>query len=336
MIINSISKLVEGINLTKDEMIDVMSQILKGEATNSQIAAFVTALRLKGETVDEISGAVQVMRKMATKINTRAENIVDTCGTGGDASNTFNISTTAAFVAAGAGVTIAKHGNRSVSSQSGSADVLKALGVNIDTENTKVEECLNEIGIGFLFAPRLHGAMKHAIGPRREIKIRTIFNILGPLTNPSEAKNQIIGVYDSELAYTLARVLKDMGSEHVFVVHGKDGMDEITLVSNTVVAELKNGVLKEYELNPRHYGLNLCKPEDLQGGNPDQNAAITTSILLGGKGPKRDIVLLNAAAAIIVSKRASNFHEALPLAEKSIDSGKAYQKLENLIKLTQA
>lgn len=336
MIIEAISKIVEGINLSKDEMVGVMTEILKGEATNAQIASFITALRIKGEKVDEIAGAVQVMRKMATKISTGVENIVDTCGTGGDAANTFNISTTAAFVAAGAGVAVAKHGNRSVSSQSGSADVLKSLGVNIDVDEKKVEQCINNIGIGFLFAPRFHNAMKYAIGPRREIKIRTIFNILGPLSNPACTKNQIVGVYDAKLTGTLVRVLKDTGSEHVFVVHGKDGMDEITLTANTSVAELKNGAIKEYEFNPLDYGLTLCEPEELQGGNPDENAEITKSILSGTKGPKRDIVLLNAAAAIIVSKKADNFSEAISLAEESIDSGKANQKLEELIKLTQA
>lgn len=335
MIIKAISKIIEGINLSKDEMISVMSQIFKGEATNSQIASFITALRIKGETVPEIAGAVQVMREMATKVNTRAKNLVDTCGTGGDQANTFNISTTAAFIAAGAGVPVAKHGNRSVSSQSGSADVLKALGVNIEIDVKKVEQCLDEIGIGFLFAPGLHGAMKYAIGPRREIKIRTIFNILGPLTNPAGAKNQIIGVYGPKLTGTLARVLKDTGSEHVFVVHGNDGMDEITLTTKTSVAELKNGVVKEYEFDPQDYGLSLCQPEDLKGGSPEENADITKSILSGAKGPKRDIALLNAAAAIIVSKKAVDFPSALSLAANSIDSGKASQKLEKMIKLTQ-
>ena len=335
MIIEAISKIVDGIDLSKNEMIDVMTEILKGEVTDAQIAAFITSLRIKGETVEEIAGAVQVMRKMATKVNTRAENVVDTCGTGGDAANTFNISTTAAFVAAGAGATVAKHGNRSVSSRSGSADVLKTLGVNIDIDEKKIERCLNEIGIGFLFAPRLHGAMKHAIGPRREIKIRTIFNILGPLSNPAGTKNQLIGVYDSKLTGTLARVLQDIGSDHIFVVHGKDGMDEMTLTTNTSVAELKNGTIKEYEFNPKDYGLVLCKTEDLQGASPEENAEITKSILSGARGPKRDIVLLNAAAAIIVSKKADDFPKAISLAEESIDSGAACQKLEKLIKLTQ-
>ena len=335
MIIKAISKIIEGFDLSKREMVDVMSQILNGQASDAQIAAFMTALRLKGETVEEIAGAAQVMRDKARKISAKTENIVDTCGTGGDGAKTFNISTTAAFIAAGAGVTVAKHGNRSVSSQSGSADVLKALGVNIDVEERKVEQCLNEIGIGFLFAPKLHGAMKHAIGPRREIKIRTIFNILGPLSNPAGAKNQVIGVYDPKLTGVLANVLKDMGSKHVMVVHGKDGMDEITLTTTTSISELKNNVIKEYYFNPRDYGLALCKPADLLGGDPKENAIITTSILLGVKGPQRDIALLNAAAAIIVAQKAENFPLALSLAEESIDSGAAYRKLEKLIKLTQ-
>jgi len=335
MIIDAISKIIEGFDLSKREMVDVMSQILNGQASDAQIAAFMTALRLKGETVEEIAGAAQVMRDKARKISAKTENIVDTCGTGGDGAKTFNISTTAAFIAAGAGVTVAKHGNRSVSSQSGSADVLKALGVNIDVEERKVEQCLNEIGIGFLFAPKLHGAMKHAIGPRREIKIRTIFNILGPLSNPAGAKNQVIGVYDPKLTGVLANVLKDMGSKHVMVVHGKDGMDEITLTTTTSISELKNNVIKEYYFNPQDYGLALCKPADLLGGDPKENAIITTSILLGVKGPQRDIAQLNAAAAIIVAQKAENFPLALSLAEESIDSGAAYRKLEKLIKLTQ-
>jgi len=335
MIIDAISKIIEGFDLSKREMVDVMSQILNGQASDAQIAAFMTALRLKGETVEEIAGAAQVMRDKARKISAKTENIVDTCGTGGDGAKTFNISTTAAFIAAGAGVTVAKHGNRSVSSQSGSADVLKALGVNIDVEERKVEQCLNEIGIGFLFAPKLHGAMKHAIGPRREIKIRTIFNILGPLSNPAGAKNQLIGVYDPKLTGVLANVLKDMGSKHVMVVHGKDGMDEITLTTTTSISELKNNVIKEYYFNPRDYGLALCKPADLLGGDSEENAKITTSILLGVKGPQRDIALLNAAAAIMVAQKADSFPLALSLAEESIDSGAAYRKLEKLIKLTQ-
>jgi anthranilate phosphoribosyltransferase len=335
MIIDAIAKIIEGFDLSKNEMVDVMSQILNGQASDAQISAFMTALRLKGETVEEIAGAAQVMRDKATKINAKTENIVDTCGTGGDGTKTFNISTTAAFITAGAGVTVAKHGNRSVSSQSGSADVLKALGVNIDVEERMVEQCLNEIGIGFLFAPKLHGAMKYAIGPRREIRIRTIFNILGPLSNPAGAKNQVIGVYDPKLTGVLANVLKDMGSKHVMVVHGKDGMDEITLTTTTSISELKNNVIKEYYFNPRDYGLDLCKPADLLGGDSEENAKITTSILLGVKGPQRNIALLNAAAAIMVGQKADNFPSALSLAEESIDSGEAYKKLEKLIKLTQ-
>jgi len=334
MIKEAIAKVVERKNLTEEEMVSVMREIMEGEATPSQIASFITALRMKGETVDEITGAARVMREKALKVKTKASVVVDTCGTGGDEAFTFNISTAAAFVAAGAGLTVAKHGNRSVSSKSGSADVLKALGMNIEAEVEMVEACLDTIGIGFLFAPMMHGAMKHAIGPRREIGIRTIFNILGPLTNPAGAQYQVLGVYRSELTEVLAEVLKNLGSIRAFVVSGNDGLDEITLTSETKVSELKDGEVRTYSIKPEDFGMSRCKLFELQGGDPDDNAGIIREILKGGKGPKRDIVVLNAAAAITASGMAKDIKEGVRLAEESIDSGKALEKLERLIEIT--
>ncbi len=254
MIKEAISKVVDGENLTEEEAIATMNEIMSGEATPAQIASFITALRLKGETIEEITGCARVMREKATRISTNHPLVVDTCGTGGDGAHTFNISTTAAFVVAGAGVPVAKHGNRSVSSSCGSADVLKALGVNIEVEPDVVSNCINEIGIGFLFAPLLHGAMKYAIGPRREIGIRTIFNILGPLTNPASAQAQVLGVYDGSLTEPLAQVLNNLGSTRVFVVHGEDGLDEITTTTNTRISELADGVVRTYTLSPTEFG----------------------------------------------------------------------------------
>lgn len=334
MIKDYIKKVVEGQDLTENEMIDTMNIIMVGEATPAQIGSFLTALRLKGETVDEIKGAATVMRQKATPIQVHSKTIVDTCGTGGDESGTFNISTAAAFVAAGAGLTVAKHGNRSVSSLSGSADVLQSLGVNVEAETKRVEQCLNEIGIGFLFAPFFHPAMKHVISSRREIGIRTIFNVLGPLTNPLEAPSQVIGVYSKSLTHTLADVLKGFGAKHVFVVHGCDGLDEITLTGCSHVSELKENKIHNWKLEPETYGLPLCKPEDLKGGYPNENAEIIQKILNGEKGPKRDITVLNAAAVIIAGGMAENFEKGISLASESIDSGKSLEKLQLLKKLS--
>ncbi len=320
-----------GGNLSQGEMLDVMNQIMSGDATGAQIGAFLTALRLKGETVDEITGAAQVMRDKAVKIKHSYPSVVDTCGTGGDGSGTFNISTTAAFIVAGAGVQVAKHGNRSVSSKSGSADLLKALGVDIEVKIDIVEKCLDRHGIAFLFAPLMHSAMKHAIGPRREIGIRTIFNLLGPLTNPAGAKRQVIGVYDDKLTEPLADVLRKLGSEHLFVVHGSDGLDEVTLTGKTKVSELKNGAVKTWSLNPKDYGLSLCKAEDLKGGDPKRNAEITLAILKGeDKGPKLNISLLNAALAIVAGEKADDIGGGLKKATESVNTGSAYKKLEAL------
>jgi anthranilate phosphoribosyltransferase len=334
MIKEAISKVVSGESLSKEEASNTMDEIMSGEATPAQIACFLTALRLKGETIDEITGCATIMREKVTRIQTNTEILVDTCGTGGDVSHTFNISTIAALVAAGAGVRIAKHGNRAVSSQCGSADVLKALGVNTEADADKVARCIDEAGIGFLFAPMLHPAMKYAIGPRREIGIRTIFNILGPLTNPAGAKSQVLGVYDVRLTEPLAHVLKNLGSRHVFVVHGADGLDEITTTDKTFVTELKDGEVRSFVINPEDFDVTRANKADLIGGTVEENAKIALDILKGEKGAKRDVVLLNASAAIVTGGLASDFAEGIRLASESIDSRKAMKKLETLIEVS--
>ncbi|MSP37450.1 MAG: anthranilate phosphoribosyltransferase [Deltaproteobacteria bacterium] len=332
----AIDKLVNRVNLSEADTVDVMNQIMTGEATPLQVAAFLTALRMKGETVEEITGAARVMREKAHRVNVGGKTVLDTCGTGGDQKGTFNISTTAAFVVAGAGVDVAKHGNRSVSSQSGSADVLGALGVKVDAPKERVEQCIAKIGIGFLFAPLLHEAMKYAVGPRRDIGIRTIFNILGPLTNPAMASHQLIGIYSGELVGAIANVLKNLGSARAMVVHGLEGLDEISLCGPTNVAELRDGQVKEYILEPEQVGLTRCKLEDLHGGSAEQSAQIVKAILAGEKGPARDVVLLNSGAALYVSGKADSVKAGIALAAASIDSGKARQKLEQLVELTNA
>ncbi len=327
----AIAKVIEGADLSRDEMADAMNQIMSGEATDAQIGAFLIALRVKGECVDEIAGAASVMREKATPIVTKHDVIVDTCGTGGDHSGTFNISTTAAFVAAGAGLCVAKHGNRAATSQSGSADVLGALGVNIEASPETVSRCLDDVGIGFLFAISLHGAMKYAIGPRREIGARTIFNALGPLSNPAGATRQVVGVYSAALIETLAGVLGNLGAERAFVVHGSDGLDEMTLTGLTRVSELKNGSVSTYDVSPGDFGLAQASADALKGGDADYNAEITRSILNGEEGPRRDIVLLNAAAAIVAGDKARDLNEGVQVAAEVIDSGKALEKLEGLV-----
>jgi anthranilate phosphoribosyltransferase len=289
---------------------------------------------MKGETVEEITGSARVMREKAVPIKLDARYQVDTCGTGGDMAHTFNISTTAAFVVAGAEVTVAKHGNRSVSSKSGSADVLQALGVNIEIPSHRAEECIKDIGIGFLFAPMMHLAMKYAIGPRREIGIRTIFNVLGPLTNPAKVTAQVMGVYAADLTTLLARALGNLGASHAFVVHGMDGLDEITITDRTRVAEFKDGAVKDYFIHPADFGLATGKADDLKGGDAKENAAITIDVLKGQKGPRRDIVLLNAAAALAAAGRAVDLKQGLTFAAVAIDSGAAMNKLEQLREFT--
>ncbi len=330
MIRETIQKVVDGQDLTERETVDTMNEIMSGEATPAQVASFITALRIKGETIEEITGAARVMREKSTKIHTKHPFAVDTCGTGGDGSHSFNISTTAAFVVAGTEIPVAKHGNRAASSQSGSADVLKALGVNIEIGPEQVGACIDDVGIGFLFAVALHGAMRYAIGPRQEIGIRTIFNALGPLTNPAGAQAQVLGVYAPTLTAPLANVLKNLDSQRAFVVHGGDGLDEITTTTTTQVSELVDGEVNTYTLDPRGLGIPTAQPSDLKGGTPEENADMTLSILRGDKGPKRDIVLLNAAAAIVAGGKAADIAAGLAAAAESIDSGRALEKLEGL------
>ncbi|MFH1287090.1 MAG: anthranilate phosphoribosyltransferase [bacterium] len=330
MIQEAIKKIVEKNDLPEQEAINVMREIMTGIATPSQIACFITALRLKGETVEEIAGCAKVMRETAKKINLKSSTIVDTCGTGGDGTHTFNISTATAFVVAGAGVAVAKHGNRSVSSKSGSADVLQELGVNIEADVLCVEDCVNSTGIGFLFAPLFHPAMKFAIGPRREIGIRTVFNLLGPLTNPADAGFQVLGVYDGELTEVMANVLGKLGSRRVFVVHGEDGLDEVTTTGRTKVSELKDGKVATYFVTPEDFGLKRAGLNDLRGGLPKENAEILLDILRGEKGCRRDIVLLNAAFAISACGKANSIKDGMNIAAESIDSGNALAKLKSL------
>jgi len=331
MIKEALSKIVSGSDLTLAEAREVMREIMRGEATQAQIGAFLTALRMKGETVDEIAGCAQAMRESAIAVKPKRNQLVDTCGTGGDGSGTFNISTTVAFVAAGAGLAVAKHGNRSVSSRCGSADLLQALGVNLELTPEQVAQCIDEVGIGFLFAPKLHPAMKYALGPRQEIGLRTIFNILGPLSNPAQAKRQLLGVYHSDLTELIAEVLRTLGAEHAFVVHGADGLDELSVTGQNKISRLYDGYIETYYLNPQDLGLPRAKLSDLAGGSIEENAAITRALLAGKDGPKRDVILFNAAAVLIAGGKASSFSEGLGLAAEAIDNGSAQRKLHQLI-----
>jgi anthranilate phosphoribosyltransferase len=332
----AIARAANGEDLSDEAAQDAMKQMLSGAATPAQIASLITALRLKGETVTEIAAFARVMRSFARKLAAPAGPVVDTCGTGGDDRGTFNISTVAAIVAAGAGAKVAKHGNRAVSSRCGSADVLRELGVNIACGAEQMERALAEAGLAFLFAPAYHGAMKHAIGPRREIGLRTVFNILGPLTNPAGAKRQLLGVYDPKLTELAAGVLAELGSERAFVVHGADGLDEITLTGPTRITELAGGKLSTYDLRPEECGLAACRPEDLAGGSPQTNAQLARAILQGAKSPKRDVVLLNAGAALAAADLAENIAAGVKLAAAAIDAGKAQAALTALIEITHA
>jgi len=334
MIKDAIAKLADRMSLTEKEAEEAMGEIMDGAAKPAQIAAYLMGLRLKGETVDEIAGSVRAMRARAVRIPVGDPNVVDTCGTGGDGAHTFNISTTTAFVVAGAGLTVAKHGNTAVSSKSGSADLLSALGVNIDLPTERVADCVNDIGIGFLFAPLYHGAMKHCAGPRHEMGIRTMLNILGPLTNPAGATIQVVGVFDRKLTELVGKVLVQLGSRHCFVVHGMDGLDEISLTDRTMVSEGKQGVLSSYVLDPQEFGLARVRLKDLAGGHPPENAQITRDILQGRKSPKRDVVCLNAAPALVAGGKATSLQEGFRLAAQSIDSGAAADKLERLVAYT--
>lgn len=336
MIKEAIAKLVERIDLEEDEMSEVIETMMEGEATPSQISAFLAALRMKGESVPEITGAAKVLLDKATRISSGHEVVVDLCGTGGDSQGTFNVSTVAALVVAGAGVPVAKHGNRSVSSYVGSADVLEALGVDITPSPEIAERCLRDVGIVFLFAPLYHPAMKNVSIPRKEIGIRTIFNIIGPIVNPAGVKHQVIGVYSEVLLDPMIKVLRNLGHKGAMIVHGSDSMDEITVTGKTVIAELKDGMVKKYQFDPSEIGIKKRSIAELRGGKTaEENAALLVSILKGEeREAKRDIVLLNAAAAIYVSGTSPDFEDALARAAESIDSGKAYAKLEELIKAT--
>lgn len=330
-----LQSLLDRRDLQESAMSEAFDAIMSGEATPAQIAGFIIALRMKGESVDEIAGAAASMRRHAVRVDVAELSVVDTCGTGGDDSGSFNISTAAAIVVAGAGVPVAKHGNRAISSASGSADVLMALGVNLDVTPEQVEDCIRDAGIGFLFAPKLHPAMKHAMGPRKELGVRTIFNMLGPLTNPAGAKGQIIGVFAAELTEPFAEVLLKLGSRRAFIVHGHDGMDEITTAAPTRISELVDGRVKTYEFDPLRFIEDYATADDLRGGDAETNAGIIQSVLAGEKGPARDIVCLNAAAAIVAGGKASDLNQGWELACDSIDQGHAATALEKLVACSQ-
>lgn len=349
MIKAAIALLVEYQDLSESQMIEVMQQVMGGEATPAQMGAFLVALRMKGETVAELVGAARVMRERAThirvsqaldldreEINIDRETVLDTCGTGGAGTRTFNVSTTVAFVVAACGVPMAKHGNRSVSSTCGSADVLEALGLNLDVTPEQVARAIEQLGIGFLYAPALHGAMKHAIGPRREVGVRSIFNLLGPLTNPAGARYQVLGVYHRSLVRKMAQVLRDLGCKRGFVVHGEDGMDEATITGSTWVAAVDEGKVEEFVLQPEEYGLQTCELSALQGGDAQQNAAIVRGVLAGESGPRRDVVLLNSALALVAAERATDIADGLRQAAAVLDNGQAAAKLQALIEFTHA
>ena len=318
-------------DLSRDEMTEVMQQIMTGEATPAQIGGFLVGLRMKGETVDEISAAAAVMRDLATKVDVESDHLVDTCGTGGDSSGSFNISTASALVAAAAGAHVAKHGNRSVSSKSGSADVLEAAGVNLDLAPEQVGQCIKEVGVGFLFAQKHHSAMRHAIGPRKEMAVRTIFNVLGPLTNPAGAPNQVIGVFDNELVEPVAHVLQQLGSRHVMVVHADDGMDEISISAPTHVAELKEGEVKTYTLTPLDFSMQTSDIAQIRVDSVEQSLSMIHSVLNNNPGPARDIVCLNAGAAIYVAGLADSLAEGVKIAQQTIAEGRGQKVLDNLV-----
>ena len=345
IITEALRALVDRRDLSRLEAAGAMEAIMSGAATNAQIAAFLTALRMKGETVEELIGFAQVMRQKAVKVRasgadlaqtgTDREMLIDTCGTGGDASGTFNVSTATAFVVAGAGLKVAKHGNRSVSSLCGSADVVETLGITVELSPQKVARCVDEVGIGFLYAPLLHTAMKHVMAARREMGVRTVFNMLGPLTNPAGANAQVIGVYSSTLTEPLARVLAELGTIRAFVVHGADGLDEISNTGESHIAEVHEGVVRTTRVRPEDFGMARAAIGDLQGGDRQENAEIIRRVLGGEPGPKRDIVLMNGAAALVAGGKARDFKEAVELAARSVDSGAAARKLEALVALSQ-
>ena len=334
MIKQAMNRVIQREDLTEAEMIMVMNSIMEGGATAVQIGGFLTALRMKGETVAEITGSAKVMREKAKAVKVRNPYCIDTCGTGGDGSNTFNISTAVAFVAAAAGVSVVKHGNRSVSSKCGSADVLEALGAAIELTPEQVQECVNHMNIGFMFAPEFHEAMKYAVAPRKELGMRTIFNILGPLTNPAKVKGQVLGVFDEKLTAVMAQVLKGLGAERAMVVHGLDGLDEITINGKTKVSELRDGKIITYYIEPRDFDIPPASKDALSGGDAKENAAIILRVLRGEGGARRNIILLNAAAAIYVGNEANSFQEGLDKAKEVIDQGLALEKLNQFIHMS--
>ncbi len=323
--------LIEQQDLSDQQMTAVMQQIMTGEATPAQIAGFLVALQMKGETVTEIASAASVMRSLATPVQISAQTLVDTCGTGGDGASTFNVSTAAAFVVAAAGGQVAKHGNRSISSSSGSADVLEAAGVNLDVSPEQVKHCIESIGVGFMFAQKHHGAMKHAITPRREMGIKTIFNLLGPLTNPAKAKHQVLGVFDKKWVEPMANVLKTLGSKHVLVVHAEDGLDEISIGSATHIAELKDGEISCYQIEPEQFGMQRTPVTQLAIHNAQESLAVINAVFDGEIGPARDIVVLNAGAAIYAADLVPSLVDGIQRAKTVIDNGQAKQKLQDLV-----
>jgi anthranilate phosphoribosyltransferase len=333
---SAIQSVIDKNNLSNDEMRDVMQSIMTGECTDAQIAGFLVGLRSKGETVDEITAAANVMRELASRVHINHENLIDTCGTGGDGSNTFNISTTAAFVVAAAGGHVAKHGNRSVSSKSGSADVLEAAGVKLEITPEQVAQCVEELGIGFMFAPMHHSAMKHAIGPRKELGVRTVFNVLGPLTNPAGAKRQVMGIFSHNWLETLANVLKNLGSEQVMIVHSEDGMDEISISAPTNIAELKDGKIKTYKIEPEQFGMQRADISTLAVENVEESFRVMQAVLDNQGGPTQDIVLLNAGAAIYTAGIEDTLAAGIESARRMIENGTARTKLDELVKLTQS
>jgi len=333
---SAIKAVTEHKDLSSDGMASVMRLIMTGDATPAQVGGFLIGLRMKGETVEEVAAAASVMRELSTRVNVDNEHLVDTCGTGGDASGSFNISTASAFVVAAAGGKVAKHGNRSVSSKSGSADVLEAAGVNLEQTPEQVAACVNDIGVGFMFAPMHHSAMKHAIGPRREMAVRTIFNVLGPLTNPAGAPNQVLGVFSKDWVEPLAQVLKQLGSDHVLVVHANDGLDEISIGAETQVAELKDGEIATYTVQPEDFGMQRADISEIKADDAGHSLRIIKSVLANEAGPAKDIVCLNAGAAIYAAGLATSFAEGVGRAQEVIANGEAAAKLEQLVTATNA
>ena len=341
----AIRRVIEGRHLSRDEAESVMRGIMSGASTDAQIAAFLTALRMKGETVEELTGFALVMREKAARVRPRAdvaaalsgtdrEMLVDTCGTGGDATGTFNISTATAFVIAGAGIRVAKHGNRSVSSLCGSADVVEALGIRIDLSAESVARCIDETGIGFLYAPLLHDAMRYVMLARREMRIRTVFNLLGPLCNPASANAQVLGVYSERLTETMAQVLCDLGARRALVVHGSDGLDEVTITGESKISEVRDGNIRTYYVTPEDFGLQRAPLAQIQGGDATRNAEIIRNVLSGVPGARRDVVLLNASAGLVAGGKSESMRQAIALARSSIDSGEALRRLDQLARLT--